>query len=109
MSSHNDFETAIANLDLSLFEQIESQSTDSDRASLLACQLAVRELRPKYNYLEIGSYIGGSIQPYLLAVRCERIFSIDKRPHSRPDERGIDYVYEHNSTERMLQNLAKVA
>ena len=109
MSSHNDFETAIANLDLSLFEQIESQSTDSDRASLLACQLAVRELRPKYNYLEIGSYIGGSIQPYLLDDRCERIFSIDKRPHSQPDERGIDYVYEHNSTERMLDNLAKVA
>lgn len=108
MSSFN-FENAIANLDLSLFEKIESQSTDADKSSLLACQLALRELRPKYNYLEIGSYIGGSIQPYLLDERCERIFSIDKRPHSQPDERGIDYVYQDNSTARMLDNLAKVA
>jgi methyltransferase family protein len=105
-----DFETAIAALDLNLFEKIESQSTDEDKRSLLACQLAVRELRAKYNYLEIGSYLGGSIQPYLLDPLCRRIFSIDTRSsEALPDERGGGYVYLNNSTARMLRNLSKVA
>lgn len=104
-----DFETAIAGLDLELFGEIESQSSDEDKRSLLACQLASRELRPKYSYLEIGSYLGGSIQPYLLDPRCERIFSIDKRPEIQPDARGLDYTYLNNSTERMLENLSRVA
>lgn len=103
------FETSIAELDLSLFEKIESQSTDDDKRSLLALQLATRELRPAYNYLEIGSYLGGSIQPHLLDTRCGRIFSIDKRPEKQPDARGVDYTYLNNSTARMLQNLAHVA
>jgi len=69
----------------------------------------VRNLRPKYNYLEIGSYLGGSIQPYLLDEKCARVFSIDKRPPSQPDERGATYSYLNNSTARMLENLKRVA
>lgn len=103
------FEQAIADLDLGLFEKITSQSTDHDKQTLLACQAAVRELRPGYRYLEIGSYLGGSIQPHLLDDRCERIYSIDKRPKKQPDERKIDYVYLNNSTERMMENLRAVA
>jgi predicted O-methyltransferase YrrM len=105
----NDFDISLAALDLKLFEKIESQSSDEDKRSLLACQLAARELRPKYNYLEIGSYLGGSIQPYLLDPRCERIFSIDKRPEVQPDARGLEYTYLNNSTARMLENLSHVA
>ena len=105
----SEFENAIAALDLRLFEKIESQSTDEDKRSLLACQLAVRELRPSYTYLEIGSYLGGSIQPYLLDPRCARVFSIDKRPRVQPDARGLDYTYLNNSTARMLENLSRVA
>lgn len=102
------FEEAIAHQDLALFEQIPSQSTDDDKVSLLAVQLATRELRPRYKYLEIGSHIGGSIQPHLLDDRCARIFSIDKRPLRQPDERGVDYLYPDNSTARMLENLSKL-
>ena len=104
-----DFEASILALDLGLFEKIESQSTDEDKRSLLACQLAVRELRPKYNYLEVGSYLGGSIQPYLRDPKCQRIFSIDKRPKVQPDARGVSYTYLNNSTARMLERLAAVA
>src|SRR5436309_9076337 len=93
-----DFDNAIAALDLSLFEKIESQSTDEDKRSLLACQSAVRDLRPEYTYLEIGSYLGGSIQPHLVDERCKRIVSIDKRPPRQPDARGVDYEYLNNST-----------
>ncbi len=104
----NNFENFIADLDLDLFTKISSQTSDHDKQSLLACQLAVREMVPEYNYLEIGSYLGGSIQPHLLDPRCRRIYSIDKRPTSQPDERAIEYVYRDNSTARMLENLMRV-
>ncbi len=105
----SDFENAIQNLDLRLFEKIPSQSTDEDKQSLLAVELAVRESADEYNYLEIGSYLGGSIQPHLLDNKCRRIYSIDKRPLSQPDERGFDFVYQNNSTARMMETLAKVS
>ena len=104
-----DFENAIQNLDLRLFEKIPSQSTDRDKQSLLACELAARELTGEYNYLEIGSYLGGSIQPHLLDPKCRRIYSLDKRPHSQPDARGFDFVYENNSTARMMEKLSAVS
>jgi hypothetical protein len=103
------FEQSINNLDLKLFEKISSQSNDNDKQSLLACQLAARELTDGYIYLEIGSYLGGSIQPHLLDAKCRKIYSIDKRPLVQPDERGVEYVYLNNSTARMLENLKQVA
>jgi predicted O-methyltransferase YrrM len=105
----SNFDQAIATLDLKLFEKIPSQSTDHDKESFLAIQLAVRNLRPSYNYLEIGSYLGGSIQPHLLDDRCHRIYSLDKRPPRQPDARGFDYRYLNNSTERMVSMLNEVA
>ena len=104
----SDFESRINSLDIGLFDKIASQSTDQDRATLLACELAVRELKPGYNYLEIGSYLGGSIQPHLLDDQCRRIYSIDKRPKVQPDARGYDWVYQNNSTARMLELLKEV-
>ena len=104
----SDFEKAIADLDLDLFSKIDSQSTENDKQSFLAIQLAVRNLKPGYKYLEIGSYLGGSIQPHLLDDRCSKIYSIDKRPEKQPDARGFDYTYRNNSTERMLEMLRAV-
>lgn len=105
----SNFEQLISGLDLKLFEKIPSQSSDNDKRSLLACQLAARELAPGYNYLEIGSYLGGSIQPHLLDEKCARIYSIDKRPEKQPDERGAEYTYLNNSTARMMEKLREVA
>jgi hypothetical protein len=103
------FEEMLSRSDLRLFEKITSQTDEFDKRSLLACQRAARNLLGKYVYLEIGSYLGGSIQPFLLDPACEQIFSLDKRPASQPDERGVDFVYRNNSTERMLENLKRVA
>lgn len=103
------FEKSLNELDLGLFEKITSQSTDHDKRSLLACQLAVRRLAPGYNYLEIGSYLGGSIQPHLLDPQCCRIYSVDKRPAVQPDARGYDWEYHNNSTKRMMSLLGEVA
>jgi hypothetical protein len=103
------FNDRIARLDLSLFDQIESQTSTLDRRSLLACQLAIRTLKSSYVYLEIGSHLGGSLVPHLLDERCEHIFSIDKRPRRPPDARGRPYEYADNSTSRMLENLKRVS
>jgi hypothetical protein len=103
------FEQAINGLDLQLFEKIRSQTTDDDKRSLLACELAARELRPEYNFLEIGSYLGGSIQPHLLDPKCGHIYSIDKRPEAQPDARGYCWRYQNNSTARMLELLQSVS
>ena len=94
----------INNLDISLFEAISSQTSPDDRRSLLLLQRCVRKCND-YVYLEIGSHLGGTIQQYYIDPLCRLIYSIDKRPLWQPDERGIDYEYTNNSTERMLENL----
>jgi Methyltransferase domain len=104
-----EIEQLLSSLDIKLFERIYSQSSNNDKKSLLACQFATRNLTPNYCYLEIGSYIGGSIQPHLLDDQCLHIYSIDKRPAQQPDNRGVNYKYSNNSTQRMLNNLREVA
>jgi hypothetical protein len=95
-------------LDTGLFDSIETQSSAGDRRAWLAIQRAVR--RPSgYNYLEIGSHLGGSIQQHLPDPLCRGIVSIDKRPAYQPDDRGTVFHYEGNSTARMLENLRRVA
>lgn len=61
-------------------------------------------------YLEIGSHLGGSLQPHLLDERCVRAYSIDPRPRQQPDERAPGHVavYADNSTEGMLSMLSSV-
>jgi hypothetical protein len=99
----------VRRLDISLFDPIHSETTADDRRSMLAIQAAVAARLASYTYLEIGSHLGGSIQPYLLDDRCTRIISIDKRPMRQPDERGNSYGYTENSTEKMLENLKGIA
>jgi hypothetical protein len=102
------FSERIKNLDITLLGQILSQTTDADKKSLLAVQACTRESMDGYVYLEIGSHLGGSIQPHLVDPRCQWIYSIDKRPSSQPDERGPMYEYPDNSTERMRSLLAAI-
>jgi len=87
--------------DLRLFAAIPAQLSDEDKRSLLAIQAVLRE-RQEYAYLEIGSYLGGSLQPHVVDPRCHTIYSIDPRPTSAPDERGTPFTYSNNSTARML-------
>src|SRR2546425_13216515 len=98
----DDFDDRISRLDLSLFSRIESQSTANDRRSLLAVQLVVRQRQSEYCWLEIGSHLGGSLQALMVDPRCTRVISIDPRPSVQPDERGQDFRYVENSTQRML-------
>ena len=105
----SEFEQSLRSLDIRLFSKINSQTTANDKRSLLACQTAARELLDTYTYLEIGSYMGGSLQPYVLDDRCGKIISIDKRPHVAQDARGVDQVYENNSSLAMIENLKTIS
>jgi hypothetical protein len=95
-------------LDLSLFDRIESQTTQDDRRSLLALHCAAARRFGSFGYLEIGSHLGGSLQTFIADPRCARIVSIDPRPQLQPDDRGAPCRYDGNSTERMLALLAGV-
>jgi hypothetical protein len=100
----------IRSLDLSLFDAIPTQTTEADRRALLGVHRTVMNKHGRFAYLEIGSHLGGSIQPYLLNSACLRIYSIDPRPFSQPDDRKKDCAvnYPENSTERMLDNLGEL-
>lgn len=103
----NDWIEKVDNLDVSVFEAVPSQTNAEDRRSLLAVQRATAKRSAEYTYLEIGSHLGGTIQPHFVDDRCEKIYSIDARPSQQPDDRSPGYIayYEHNSTERMLKLL----
>ncbi|MBT4140965.1 MAG: tetratricopeptide repeat protein [Candidatus Latescibacteria bacterium] len=109
MVSVADFESRLNTLDVSLFDAILSGTSEQDRLALLELQRAVREAFGEYVYLEIGSHLGGSIQPHLIDPRCQKIYSIDKRPAEQPDERGISFPYPNNSTQKMLKLLENIS
>jgi hypothetical protein len=102
-----DIAARVAALDISLFDPIETQTTDEDRRSLIALHAALAEHGP-FEYLEIGSHLGGSLQALVRDQRCTRIVSIDSRPDSQPDERGRRFAYDDNSSARMLGLLGEL-
>jgi len=106
--NNGDVDKAIEGLDLGLFSKIESQTTDEDRTMLLAVERVVRRTG-EYTYLEIGSYLGGTLQPHVLDNKCTKIFSIDNRPVITDDVRGEQQIYQNNSTEHMLELLSTVS
>ena len=109
MLSQEEVEQHLGELNTRLFSWIPSATSIDDRRSFLSIQGAVAGDKAPYRYLEIGSDLGGSIQPYLLDSRCAGIISIDKRVLTQPDERGKTYRYRHNSTQKMLDNLGNVS
>jgi hypothetical protein len=95
---------------LRVFDYIESQTSAGDKSSLLALVEVAAAAGP-FSYLEIGSHLGGSLQPFVVDERCSAIISIDPRPSSQPDERlpeGERFHYDGNSTERMLSLLGDI-
>lgn len=98
----------LAGLDVSLFSHVESETTVADQQSLLGLQHACRTTRGSYAYLEIGSHLGGSLQPFVLDPLCQSIASIDPRPPAQSDDTGRTWHYPENSTARMRSLLAAI-
>ncbi len=83
---------------------ILSQTSDSDKVVLLQ----LKDLMPEgYRYLEIGSFMGGSLVPFLRDPRCIDVLSVDVREQVVADERGIKYNFKGMPVESMLAELAK--
>jgi methyltransferase family protein len=101
------FDEALAALDTRLFGHVRSQTSERDRISLLALHNACRDVHGRFAYLEIGSHLGGSLQALVADERCTSITSIDLRPESAPDVRGVS-SYPGNTTDRMLERLGSV-
>jgi len=80
---------------------------EDDKKMLLALQSMVRSQQNPYVYVEVGSYMGGTLVPHLMDTRCHRVVSIDKRPGRQADERGGTMSYFHASTALMLERLAQ--
>ena len=98
-----------APFDVSVFRWVLSQMSDPDRQALLSIIEALCGVNKTYSYLEIGSYLGGSLQPHVLDARCAHIYSIDPRLFQLPDERfPSGYQYEGNTTEHMLSLLSAI-
>ena len=95
-------------LDISIF-QVATETTPNDRQSFLLLQKVVRNAYPGYDYLEIGSHIGGSLSPHLVDPKCTSVISIDPRPAAQSDERGLMAEYPGNTTQRMLKELESAA
>src|SRR3954470_24589215 len=107
--SEDGFRAHLERFDPKLLKGIKSQTKKGDRSSLLALHAACVERYGTFDYLEIGSHLGGSLQALARDERCTRIVSIDLRPEATPDERGKLIPYQGNSTQRMLDGLAALA
>jgi hypothetical protein len=93
---------------MGLFQSIDGGLASSDdRRSLLALHAALAA-RGAFSYLEVGSYRGGSLQPFVADPRCRAIVAIDRRESVSQDERSQQPEYPDNSTAHMLGRLARV-
>lgn len=100
------FDTPHTLSDLSDFFPIDSQSTPEDKLFLLNAIRLTRKAG-RYSYLEIGSFLGGSLAPFLMDSLCDAVLSIDDRGRIQPDERGIRYDYSQITTQSMINELAR--
>jgi hypothetical protein len=72
---------------------VPSQLSGNDVNVLNDCMNFVAKFG-SYRYLEIGSYLGASLQWHLSKSNCVQVVSIDKRSRDKiKDERQIDYAY----------------
>ena len=79
-----------------------------DRRALLALHSATAAVHDSFVYLEIGSYLGGSLQALVCDDRCAQIISIDPRLELVADNRDDPSQYPDNSTAHMVALLAKI-
>jgi hypothetical protein len=84
---------------------INSQTSMGDKIALLQVRKFLNENLGDYTYLEIGSFMGGSLTPFLKDSRCHSILSVDERNRVQPDERGIKYDYSGITHQTMIDNL----
>jgi hypothetical protein len=103
--SEQDFSMLEDQSHLAVSFPIESQTSLADKMFILASMAFVTKINKTYSYVEIGSYMGGSLTPFLMDSHCQRVLSIDDRGRQQPDERGVKYDYTGITHQTMIDNL----
>jgi predicted O-methyltransferase YrrM len=101
---HDLFNSPHALSDLANLFPISSQTSANDKLFLLG-SMRLAHKTGSYAYLEIGSFLGGSLTPFLMDPACKMVLSIDERGRVQPDERGISFDYSEITTQSMLDEL----
>jgi cobalamin biosynthesis Co2+ chelatase CbiK len=97
----------IPSIDISVFKA-PTETTDDDRIALETIRLYLADQGFQYNYLEIGSYLGGSLLPHLISSHCNKILSIDKRASNPQDERCAGgFFYTGITTDHLIEELRR--
>ena len=86
---------------------ISSQTSDTDKLILLKIIIFLKRIKKKFNYLEIGSFLGGSLTPFLMETSCKSIVSVDKRNQKQDDERNEEWSYKNIYEKDMINGLKK--
>jgi hypothetical protein len=84
---------------------IQSQTSEQDRVFIFDVLNLMKRSVGQFHYIEIGSFMGGSLAPFLIEDNCLSILSIDERERQQPDERGALYDYGSITSEKMIDNL----
>ena len=87
------------------FFPIPSQTSLVDKFVILKINKLMNLKTKNFIYLEIGSYLGGSLTPFLLNNNCKRVISIDKRNQIIDDERNEKWSYRKINEKLMIKNL----
>jgi predicted O-methyltransferase YrrM len=99
-------EERIHSLDISLFDAIHSQTLPNEKEALLLLQ-SLHHKKSEYVYLEIGSFIGGTLQPHLLDQKCKKIYSIDKRV-SQSNQKNNTVEFMLDSLKSIQEDISKI-
>jgi hypothetical protein len=91
--------------DLATYFPVESQSVEDDKRALIGALLLARRVAGRYRYLEVGSFLGGSLAPFLMDPCCLGVLSVDERNRAQPDERGMRFDYAGISAATMIDGL----
>jgi hypothetical protein len=84
----NELRRLLQSRDIAIYDFVPTQTSSGDRRSLLELQRMVREKHGTYVYLEIGSFLGGTLTPFCVDEDCRAIYSIDARVVTAPNEGG---------------------
>jgi hypothetical protein len=103
MSSHR-----VDKLDLSLFDYIRAGGTSSEDVRSLLALHAAFAARGDFDYLEIGSHRGRTMQAFVADPRCQKIVSIGRRDAVTADVESDPTECLGNTTAAMLESLANV-
>ncbi|MEN9537169.1 MAG: hypothetical protein RLZZ178_1166 [Verrucomicrobiota bacterium] len=84
---------------------IATQTSNADKMYLLRAIDLFENHSKQFNYIEIGSFLGGSLAPFIKCNSCVKLTSIDLRGMQIADERGAKYDYSGVTVETMKENL----